>query len=188
MKSLKTKEVNFKKSRKMENNIRIRLKEIEHFLLAFSLKLTRNEFDKNDLYQDTILRIIVNAEKFAPGTNFKAWASTIMRNIFINNYRKKKRQPTNFDFTVNDSYLNSGRNAIENNGETKMAYKELLQMVSRLPEVFKRPFWMLYQGYKYQEIAEEMNAPVGTIKSRIFFARKKLKEIYALETHLQEYT
>ena len=184
MNSLKTKEVNFKKSRKMETNIRLQLKEIDSILHVYSLKLTKNEFDKNDLYQDTILRIIVNAEKFTPGTNFKAWALTIMRNLFINNYRRKKRQPTNFDFTSNNFYLNSGSNSIENKGETTIAYKELLLMVSKLPEVIKRPFWMLYQGYKYQEIAEEMNAPIGTIKSRIFFARKKLKEIYALETQL----
>lgn len=101
-----------------------------------------------------------------------------MRNIFINNYRKKIRRGTILDQTPNNYYLNSGGQLIENDGETHMAYKELLKMVSALPEDFKRPFWMAYKGYKYDEIAEKLDAPLGTIKSRIFFARRKLQKMY----------
>lgn len=151
---------------------------VSQSLRAFSLKLTGNESDANDLYQDTALRIIANAEKFQPNTNFKAWAVTIMRNIFINNYRKKIRRGTILDQTPNNYYLNSGDRTIENDGEMRMAYKELLRMVSALPEEFKRPFWMAYKGFKYDEIAQELDAPLGTIKSRIFFARRKLQKMY----------
>jgi len=82
------------------------------------------------------------------------------------------------DQTPNNYYINSGDAGVENDGETNMAYKELLKMVSTLPEEFKRPFWMAYKGYKYDEIAEELDAPLGTIKSRIFFARRKLRSMY----------
>ena len=162
----------------MEANIQYQLQKISPSLRAFSLKLTGNESDANDLYQDTAFRIISNADKYTPGTNFKAWAVTIMRNIFINNYRKKIRRGTILDQTPNNYYLNSGDRVIENDGEMLMNYKELLKMVSTLPEEFKRPFWMAYKGYKYDEIATKLEAPLGTIKSRIFFARRKLMKMY----------
>lgn len=162
----------------MDNTINHQLDKISNSLRAFSLKLTGNESDANDLYQDTAFRIISNADKYQPDTNFKAWAVTIMRNIFINNYRKRVRRGTILDQTPNNFYINSGTQAIENDGEAHMAYKELLRMVSSLPEDFKRPFWMAYKGYKYDEIAEKLDAPLGTIKSRIFFARRKLQKMY----------
>jgi len=154
------------------------LEKVNNSLRAFSIKLTGNQADAYDLYQDTALRIISNADKFKPDTNFKAWAVTIMRNIFINNYRKKVRRGTILDQTPNNYYLNSGENVIENGGIGNASYKELLRMVSRLPEEFKRPFWMAFKGYKYDEIAEQLEAPLGTIKSRIFFARRKLRKMY----------
>lgn len=160
------------------------LEEISSSLRAFSLKLTGNAADADDLFQDTALRIMSNADKYQEGTNFKAWAVTIMRNIFINNYRKKVRRGTILDQTPNNYYINSGDVSVSNDGETNAAYKELLKMVSSLPDEFKRPFWMAYKGYKYDEIAEELDAPLGTIKSRIFFARRKLRKMY--ETASQE--
>jgi RNA polymerase sigma-70 factor (ECF subfamily) len=156
------------------------LEDISASLRAFSLKLTGNAADADDLYQDTALRIMSNADKYQEGTNFKAWAVTIMRNIFINNYRKKVRRGTILDQTPNNYYINSGDVAVSNDGETNAAYKELLKMVSSLPDEFKRPFWMAYKGYKYDEIAEELDAPLGTIKSRIFFARRKLRKMYEI--------
>jgi RNA polymerase sigma-70 factor (ECF subfamily) len=160
------------------------LESISGSLRAFSLKLTGNVADADDLYQDTALRIMSNADKYQEGTNFKAWAVTIMRNIFINNYRKKVRRGTILDQTPNNYYINSGDVSVNNDGETNAAYKELLKMVSSLPDEFKRPFWMAYKGYKYDEIAEKLDAPLGTIKSRIFFARRKLRKMY--ETATQE--
>ncbi|MEY3051881.1 MAG: hypothetical protein RLY31_1666 [Bacteroidota bacterium] len=163
----------------MDKFINSQLDQISSSLRAFSLKLTGNETDANDLYQDTVYRVISNADKFQPNTNFKAWAVTIMRNIFINNYRKKVRRGTILDQTANNYYLNAGNhNSTDNEGESLMGYKELLKMVSSLPEDFKRPFWMAYKGYKYDEIAEQLDAPLGTIKSRIFFARRKLQKMY----------
>ena len=162
----------------MIKSIYDQLNEIKSSLRAFSMKLTGNDVDANDLYQDTAYRIMSNADKFRPDTNFKALAVTIMRNIFINNYRKKVRRGTILDETPNNYYINSGARTIRNEGESNASYKELLKMVAKLPEEFKRPFWMAYKGYKYDEIAEELDAPLGTIKSRIFFARRKLRAMY----------
>ncbi|MCP3931327.1 MAG: RNA polymerase sigma factor [Bacteroidetes bacterium] len=164
----------------LQNQIYYQLVGISNSLRAFSLKLTGNNDDAEDLYQDTALRIITNADKFRPNTNFKAWAVTIMRNIFINNYRKKVRRNMIIDQTPNNYYLNSGDRVVDNDGETGVAYGELMKMVNALPEDFRKPFWMAYQGYKYEEIAEELGSPLGTIKSRIFFARKKLQKMYKI--------
>ena len=182
MNLLKTNETVQRITPKMVSHVQFQITKVNNYLRAYSMKLTGNEFDRNDLYQDTVFRIISNAEKFTQGSNFKAWATTIMRNIFINNYRKKKKQATNLDSTSDNFYLNSGHHSIENKGETNIAYKELLRMIGRLPEAFKRPFLMSYRGYKYEEIAEELEAPVGTIKSRIFFARQKLQKMYGQRT------
>jgi RNA polymerase sigma-70 factor (ECF subfamily) len=159
-------------------NIHDELQYITPSLRAFSLSLTGNEADSEDLYQETALKILSNTDKFENGTNFKAWAVTIMRNLFINNYRKKIRRNTILDQSPNDYLINSGERTIHNDGETRIAYKDLLKMVSKLPEDFKRPFWMAYKGYKYDEIASTLDAPLGTIKSRIFFARRKLMKMY----------
>ncbi len=162
----------------IQHQIQDQLDSISQSLRAFSLKLTGNNADAEDLYQDTALRIITNADKYRPGTNFKAWAVTIMRNIFINNYRKKVRRNLIIDQTPNNYYINSGDRSIENEGESNVTYNELVSMVDSLPEDFRKPFLMAFQGYKYDEIADELDAPLGTIKSRIFFARKKLQKMY----------
>jgi RNA polymerase sigma-70 factor (ECF subfamily) len=162
----------------IQNQIQEQLDAISGSLRAFSLKLTGNSSDAEDLYQDTALRIITNADKYRQGTNFKAWAVTIMRNIFINNYRKKVRRNMIIDQTPNNYYLNSGDKTVVNEGESNVAFKELLSMVDRLPEDFRKPFMMAYKGFKYEEIADELESPLGTIKSRIFFARKKLQKMY----------
>ncbi len=162
----------------LQGQIYEQLDNISQSLRAFSLKLTGNSVDAEDLYQDTALRIINNADKYRPNTNFKAWAVTIMRNIFINNYRKRVRRGVLLDQTPNNYYINSGESVVDNDGEHDVSFNELMKMVDSLPDDFKIPFWMAYEGYKYDEIAEELGAPLGTIKSRIFFARKKLQRMY----------
>lgn len=118
---------------------------------------------------------MVNQHKFRVGTNLEAWLFTIMRNIFINNYRKKIRRNTILDSTDNQFYLNSGDLAITNNPDSIIMMNELQTLIDKLDNTIRVPFLMHYYGYKYQEIAKELNLPLGTIKSRIFFARKELK-------------
>ena len=146
-------------------------------LNAFAYNLTKNTEDAKDLYQETAFRVITNRDKFKPETNFKAWTFTIMKNIFINNYRKKVKTNTIIDSTDNLYFLNSGSTSIENDANKNLLMQELNAMIDSLEENIRVPFVMHYEGFKYQEIADEFNLPLGTVKSRIFFARKALKEM-----------
>jgi len=145
-------------------------------LNSFAYNLTKNSEDAKDLYQETAFRAMTNREKFKPGTNFKAWTFTIMKNIFINNYRKKVKRNTIIDTTENLYFLNSGTQAVDNDAGRNILMQELNKMIDNLDESIKKPFLMHYVGYKYQEIADDLELPLGTVKSRIFFARKALKE------------
>lgn len=153
-----------------------RFNQMSALLHAFAYNLTKNVEDAKDLFQETAYRAITNRDKFLPGTNFKAWLFTIMKNIFINNYRKKTKVNTIMDSTDNLYYINSGSTTISNNGDANILMKELTTMIEELDNSIKIPFLMHYQGYKYQEIADYLELPLGTVKSRIFFARKELKE------------
>ena len=144
-------------------------------LMSFAFNLTKNSDDAKDLLQETYLRAINNKDKFQEGTNIKAWLLTIMRNIFINNYRKKVKTRVLFDSTDNLYFLNSGPNQIGNQGESNMFNEELNVILKELDESLRYPFIKHFEGYKYQEIADDMKLPLGTVKSRIFFARQDLK-------------
>ena len=148
---------------------------LDAIMHSFAYKLTKNSEDSRDLFQETMFRALKNKEKFRTGTNFKAWMLTIMKNIFINDYRKKMKANTIMDSTDNNYYINSGKNTINNMGDSNIMYRELSMMVEELSDDIKIPFVMHYKGYKYQEIAEHLDLPLGTVKSRIFFARKELK-------------
>ena len=145
-------------------------------LNAFAYNLTKNYEEARDLFQETAYRAITNRDKFNPGTNFKAWTFTIMKNIFINNYRKKVKSGTMIDTTDNLYFLNSGSASLENDANTNIVMKELDGMIDGLDESIKIPFVMHYVGHKYQDIADHLDLPLGTVKSRIFFARKELKD------------
>ncbi len=162
----------------MTANVQNQLIQFQSMLYSFAYKLTGDFTDAQDLYQETAVKVLKNADKFRQGTNFKAWSSTIMRNIFINNYRKKKRRGVIVDSTDNNYYINSGDQTVVNGGARNLRMEELMEMVDDLPENLRTPFMMSYQGFKYDEIAEQLDAPLGTIKSRIFFARKTLRERY----------
>lgn len=144
-------------------------------LRSFAYNLTKSEDDAKDLYQETAIRAITNKEKFRPGTNFKAWLFTIMKNIFINDYRKKMKRNTMIDQTDNLFFINSAV-SVTNDAGSNIMMKELNKMIESLDEAIRMPFMMHYEGFKYQEIADQLDLPLGTVKSRIFFARKELKE------------
>lgn len=153
-----------------------KLSTLATLLHSFAYNLTKNVEDAKDLYQETAFRALSNRDKFQPGTNFKAWMFTIMKNIFINNYRKKIKANTILDTTDNQYYLNSGSHATGNAAEGSIMLKELSGMLAGLDDSIRVPFMMHFEGYKYQEIADELELPLGTVKSRIFFARKELKD------------
>jgi RNA polymerase sigma-70 factor (ECF subfamily) len=146
------------------------------FLKPFAVTLTRDNEVAKDLLQETMYRALANKEKYNVGTNIKAWLYTIMRNIFINNYRRKSKQNTIFDSTPNDYLINYNQVTTDNGAEGTLTLKAIELAIHNLPHIFRNPFMLYFEGYKYHEIAEMLHEPLGTIKSRIHFARKLLKE------------
>jgi RNA polymerase sigma-70 factor (ECF subfamily) len=161
------------------------LKQQTQTLNNFAYSLTRDSEDAKDLYQETAFRALSNRDKFQPGTNFKAWLITIMKNIFINNYRRKIKGGIVSDNSENQYFFNSLNNSVLNRAESDIMMKELNRMVESLDDSLKIPFLRYYHGFKYQEIADELHLPLGTVKSRIFFARKALKNM--IGNHYQIY-
>jgi len=149
-----------------------KLDQLSGMLNMFAYNLTKNLEDARDLFQETAYRALINKEKFMPGTNFKAWLFTIMKNIFINNYRKKAKANTIIDSTDNLYYINSGSTITSNSAESEIFMQELGDMIESLDESIKVPFKMHYEGFKYQEIADELELPLGA-----FGKRKKWKEL-----------
>jgi RNA polymerase sigma factor (sigma-70 family) len=146
------------------------------FLKPFAVTLTRNIETAKDLFQETMFKALANKEKYNIGTNIKAWLYTIMRNIFINDYRRKAKQNTIFDSTPNDFLLNYNQVTTSNEAESNLKLKEIKNAIYSLPVIFRDPFTLYFEGYKYTEIAKILAEPLGTIKSRIHFSRKLLKE------------
>ena len=146
------------------------------YLKPFAFTLTRDNESAKDLMQETLFRALANKDKYNVGTNIKAWMYTIMRNIFINNYRRRARQNTIFDNTTNDFLLDHNQHSVINVAEISLTLKDIQTAVNKLPDIFRLPFILYFEGYKYNEIAETLREPLGTIKSRIHFARKLLKE------------
>lgn len=145
------------------------------FLRPFAVTLTHDNEIAKDLFQETLFRALANKEKYNVGTNIKAWLYTIMRNIFINNYRKKARQNTVLDNSPNEFLLDYNQTTSSNAAEATLQLKEIQSYIHQLPEIFKKPFLLYFDGFKYHEIAGMLKEPLGTIKSRIHFARKLLK-------------
>ena len=151
------------------------LLEVQSELQRFAYKLTADREEANDLLQETSLKALGNMDKYTPGTNFKGWVYTIMRNIFINNYRKEVRDQIFVDQTDNLFYINCPReidNYITDNGYDT---KEIYRVVYSLPRDYRIPFLMHISGFKYREIADRLGLPLGTVKSRIFFTRQQLQ-------------
>ena len=149
---------------------------LQNELHCFAYKLTADKDEAENLLQETMLRTLDNKDKFDSGTNFKGWMYTIMRNIFINNYRKVVRDQTFIDQTDNLYHLNLPQDGSSENTERAYDLKEMHRVVNKLPKEYRVPFAMHVSGFKYREIAEKLNLPLGTVKSRIFFTRQKLQE------------
>ena len=153
-----------------------RFEEMSTLLHSFAYNLTKNVEEAKDLYQETAYRAMTNREKFRPGTNFKAWLFTIMKNIFINNYRKKVKANTIMDSTDNLYYINNENSITFNDASSNFVIDDAKKAINELSDDYKIPFMMHYEGYKYQEIADELDISINTSKSQLIQARKRLKE------------
>jgi RNA polymerase sigma-70 factor (ECF subfamily) len=153
--------------------------QISTSLRPIAMNLTRDSEEANDLMQETFLKAFANREKFADGTNLKAWIYTIMKNTFITNYHRLVKRKTFIDTTENLHYLNSVAQTPEDAAASDLAVEEIARAIQDLSYEYRTPFMMHFNGYKYHEIADILNIPIGTVKNRIHIARKTLKEYLA---------
>jgi RNA polymerase sigma-70 factor (ECF subfamily) len=147
------------------------------FLRPFALRLTRDSDDANDLVQDTLVKAYTNREKYADGTNLKAWLFTIMKNTFITQYQRMVRRNTFIDTTDNLHFINSNESLQDNGAIASFMREDIEKALELTDEMYRLPFLMYFQGFKYHEIADELNLPIGTVKNRIHIARKELKQM-----------
>lgn len=152
-----------------------RLLGLQSNLLNFAYQLTTNREAAHDLVQDTTLKVLDNEDKYVDNVNFKGWVFTIMRNIFINNYRRQVRSATVVDTTEDLYHLNLSQESGLSTPEGSFAAQEITEAINGFSDEYRVPFSMYIAGYKYSEIAEKISLPLGTVKSRIFFARKRLQ-------------
>lgn len=144
-------------------------------LRGFALKLHKDAEDANDLLQETLYKAFSQKDKFQEGSNLSAWLHTIMRNTFINNYRKTVRQQTFIDRSENSHFINNQDTISITDATSELNYEELIRQIDSLEEMYSKPFLMYFKGFKYQEIAKTLEIPEGTVKNRIHTARKILK-------------
>jgi RNA polymerase sigma-70 factor (ECF subfamily) len=149
---------------------------LEDKLGRFALSLTANREDAKDLLQETMLKAITYRDQFVQYTNLKAWTYTIMKNTFINNYRRNIRQNTTFDNTKDLYFLNQNKDTQHVTPDSAYSAQEINRVIDNLDDGFRIPFKMHTEGYKYKEIAQKLDLKIGTVKSRIFFTRKKLMD------------
>src|SRR5690606_25595127 len=154
-------------------------------LMNFASHFASGYEDAKDLVQETMLKAITNYDKFKEGTNLKAWLYTILKNTFINSYRKttivKSLVKQSDEVSSSELFYSSH----VNQGQHTFVRADIQQALSKLSEDYYLPFMMYFEGYKYQEIAQHMDMPIGTVKTRIHIARKLLKKSlkpYALQT------
>lgn len=141
-----------------------------------AMRITNNRSNAKDLMQETILRAFANRTKFTEGTNFKAWVYTIMQHCFINDYRKRHTR-SHVVHLIDDNMRVVMVQPTQNAGPSIVMMKELRSMVDDLCETNRVPFELFVDGYCYLEIADKLDIPIGTVKSRIFMARKALKHV-----------
>jgi len=147
---------------------------IEDLLFGFAMKLTKNRENAKDLMQETLTKAFAKRDRFKVDSNFKAWSTTIMYNSFINGYRKRKTM-NQVNASVEDVPFIINKTSSMGNPNSVILHKELINLIDSLDDDFKVPFLMSYRGFQYDEIAAKLDMPIGTVKSRIFYARKKLR-------------
>ena len=152
---------------------------------GFAMRLTADKHNAKDLMQETMMRAFASRGNFTEGTNFKAWVNTIMQNCFINDYRKRRTR-NKVMHLLEDNMMVVINQPIRNQGPAIIMMKELSSIMEDLCDSNRIPFEMFTDGYDYREIAEQLDIPMGTVKSRIFFARKKLRSM--IQGHYGEHS
>lgn len=149
-------------------------------MYSFALSLTADRETAEDLRQETTLKVLSNRDKYRENTNFKGWVFTVMRNLFINNYHRIVRSHSIIDEVADLAYV--GPQCAGHSVSTpyhEISIKEINGAIESLSDELRHPFSMFLAGFKYKEIADALELPIGTVKSRIFFARKQLQTTLA---------
>lgn len=159
------------------------VKPLQPMLKNFALHFTKDDENANDLVQETLLKMIRFQDRFEPGTNLKAWLFMIMRNTFLNDYKKIQKKQNIVKQTDEVSSIDLYHSAVSNHGLSKFVMQDINFALAQLSEELRKPFVSYVEGYKYHEIAEELQIPIGTVKTRIHQARILLKK--ALKVYKQ---
>jgi RNA polymerase sigma-70 factor, ECF subfamily len=150
-----------------------------------ALRLIGNAADAEDLVQEAMLRAYRSWEQYTPGTNARGWLLTILRNLFINEYRRRTRHPETVDVDTIEPYAVFPEIQDEDPQATffdRIVDDEVLRAMDELPQVFREVVMLSdVEGLSYEEIAKVLDVPVGTVKSRLFRGRR------LLQTRLYEY-
>jgi RNA polymerase sigma factor (sigma-70 family) len=157
-----------------ESDFKYRLIDLNESLMKFAFRLTADRDDAKDLVQETFLKALKHSDKFINESNLKAWTFTIMKNTFINSYRHNVHQNLYRDHSDESFYINQVKSDDSHDPVSSYSALEINQTIEQLKDMFRLPFKMHIYGYKYHEIADELNLNIGTVKSRIFLSRKQL--------------
>lgn len=156
----------------MENTYDNRIAVLGEELRRLTYRFTRNREESKDLVQETLLKALAYRSKFREDTNLSGWLYTIMRNTFINNYRRNNSRRTVSEETLR---VTEDHHTFNRPGES-FEFKEVWKNMNTIREELLIPFKMYLTGYKYHEISDHLNVPIGTVKNRIFQARKEIKK------------
>lgn len=146
----------------------------QHYLIKKASHIATNKEEAKDLVQDAILRIIEQGDKYDASRSFKAWSLQVMRNLYINQYNRRKRYRV---YAKLPEEISPFLSDAQNEGEENLYIEFLQQSIKQLKKPHRKAFQLFFEGYDQKEIANQFKIPLGTVKYHIFMAKKELQRI-----------